>query len=238
MAEVPAVVHAEVGQVFEHDDVVARGQFTDHLQLFLFQTDPGRIVGVGVDDGGDVARGEFLLQPCAKFLRAAVGVDVEFPPLYALDAQLGLLDGEARIDEQDLILARNALGAGDEGPERSRHRTSGRNAAPGVDVDIDKCLDELGGGRLQFRHARGGRVLGPDARIQCPLFRLDAEAVDRQAGRSLVHADEGDAGFLFEILRDQQRFPDRGLGQVGDVVCRAGFAYEFFAENPHALNSM
>ena len=61
-AEVLAEVHGEVGKVFHDDDIILGGQFTDGLQFLFRHANPGRIVGVGVDDGADVALAEIALQ--------------------------------------------------------------------------------------------------------------------------------------------------------------------------------
>ena len=64
--DVLAEVHAEIGEVLEDEYVVLVGHVADDLQLLLGETDPGRIVGVGVHDGVDVALLEVALQFGAK----------------------------------------------------------------------------------------------------------------------------------------------------------------------------
>ena len=230
MAQVTPVVHAEIGQVLHHDDVVLRGQAADDLQLVLLQTDPGRIVGIGIDDGGHVAAGEHLLQLGLQSGGPAVRIDVEFVPAYAQDAELRLLDGETRVDEEDLVLAGNALGTGDEGAERTGHRSRGRDAAARRDVHVDEGLHETRGRRLQFRHAGRCRILRSDAAVQRPLLGGHAVRVDGQAGRALVHADERDAGLLLQILGDEEYFADGRGRKVGHILLAASLRHELLAE--------
>ena len=158
MSQVAAIVHAEIGQVFHHDSIVAGSQFADHRQLALFQTGPGRVVGIRIDDGRHVAGGEFLLEPRTQFLPPP-GVNVEGFPAEAQDPQLRLLDGEARVQEQDLVLAGDPLAAGCEGAEGTGHGTHGGDAATRLHIDIDKGLHETAGGLFQFRNPVGGRIL-------------------------------------------------------------------------------
>ena len=233
MAKIPAVIHAEVGQVLHHDGVVLRGQLADHLQLFLLQTDPRRIVGVGIHDGGNVAGGEFLLQLLAKLRGATPSIDVEFAPADAQHAQLRLLDREARIDEEDLVLAWDALRAGDKRPERGRYGARRGHAAPRGDIDIDKGLDERGSGFLELGHAGRGRILRADPAVQRPLLGFHAVAVDGQSGRALVHPDKGDPRLLLQVRRRKEDLPDRGGRKVRYVVHATGLGDQRFAENLH-----
>ena len=212
-------------------------QFADHLQLALFQADPGRVVGVGIDDGGDVAGRELFLQLRAEAF-AAVGIDVEFLPADAEHPELGFLDREARVDEQDLVLPRDALGAGDEGAEGAGHGSRRGDAAERVDIDIDERLDETGGGLLELRHAVGGRILGADAPFQGLFLGLHAVAVRRQARGALVHADEGNARLPLQVLGHEQDFTDGGLRKVRDARGYTRLFDQFFTKDLHNRRRM
>ena len=65
-------VHSEVGQVFDHDRVIFVCHVSDDLQLFFRQAEPGRIVGIGVDHGCDVAFGEILFQYVPEFFAPGI----------------------------------------------------------------------------------------------------------------------------------------------------------------------
>ena len=101
--EILTEVHREICEVFHHDDIVFRRQLTDHLQLLLTQTDPRRIIGVGIDDGTDVSLREITLELCSELVTTIV-IDIEGLILHTHHLQLHLLYGEAGIDEEDGIL--------------------------------------------------------------------------------------------------------------------------------------
>ena len=72
-AQVLAEVHGKVGEVFQHNDVILGCQFADDAQLFFFQANPAGVVGIGIDDGGDIAFAEVTFQ--LRFQLVATVVD-------------------------------------------------------------------------------------------------------------------------------------------------------------------
>ena len=159
-------------------------------------------------------------------------------PRYAEHPELGFLDREARVDEQDLVLPRDALGAGDERAEGAGHGSRRRDAAERVDVDVDERLDEAGCRLLQFRHAVRRRILGAYAPLQGLFLGLHAIAVGRQARGSLVHADEGDACLPLQILGHEQDFTDGGLREVSDAGSYPRLFDQFFTKDLHNRRQM
>ena len=237
MSKLPAVIHAEVGQVLHDDGVVFRRQLADDLQFTLFQADPGRVVGIGVHDGGHVTGGELLFQFRTQPF-PAVRIDVKLLPGDAEHAKLGFLDGETRIDEQDFVLPGNTLRAGDEGTEGTGHGSRRRNAAGRVDVHVDECLDKTGGRFFQFGNAVRRRILGTDAPFQGFLLRFYAIAVRRQARRTLVHADKRNTRLPFQILGDEQDFTDGSLRKVRDAGGDPRLLDQSFTEDLHSRRRM
>ena len=61
LTHIPAEVHTEVSHVLHHYRIVTGSQFTDNLQFGILQTDPGRIVRIGLANGGNVALAEVFL---------------------------------------------------------------------------------------------------------------------------------------------------------------------------------
>ena len=106
--EILAEVHGKVSEILHHDGIVLGGQFTDGLQFLLTQTDPRGVVGVGVDDGADVALLEVALEFVAEFL-AAIVIDIEGLILHAHHLELHLLHRESWIDEEHGVLRLVAL---------------------------------------------------------------------------------------------------------------------------------
>ena len=125
MSELFAEVHAHVGQILDDDRVVTGGQFADGLQLLLGQADPGRVVGVGVDDGCNVPRFQVTFQFRSEFL-GTIFIDVERLTLDSQNLGLLALNGKSRVDEENCILFRIALRADLEEAESALHRTDGR----------------------------------------------------------------------------------------------------------------
>jgi hypothetical protein len=41
----------KIGQVFNYDNIIFGSQFPDGLEFFFREADPGRIIGIGIDDG-------------------------------------------------------------------------------------------------------------------------------------------------------------------------------------------
>ena len=78
-------------------------QLADRTQLILGEAYPRRIVGVRIDDGGDVALCEVAFQLRAQFF-GAVFIDVERCAGDIEDLHLVALHGESGVDEEDRIL--------------------------------------------------------------------------------------------------------------------------------------
>ena len=144
-------------------------------------------------------------------------VDVELFPLRPDDAQLGFLDGEPRIDKQDLVFSRHALCGNDECPERGSHRTGRRNASPWRDVYIDKSLHETRSLALQFGNPVGCGILRPHSTVQSGLLRFYTDTIGRQTRRALIHSDEWNPRLLFQPGSHQQHLADGGMGEVGNL---------------------
>ena len=164
LAQVLTEVHTEISHVFQYDNPVTGGQFTDNRQFAVLQTNPRRIVRIGVNDSRDVALFQITLQLLPQRL-SPIMVDVELFPLRPDDAQLGFLDGKSRIDKQNLVFSRHALCGNDERPERGSHRTGRRYASPWRDVYIDKSLHEARSLALQFGNPVGCGVLRPHSTV-------------------------------------------------------------------------
>ena len=158
MSHIATEVHAEVSQVFHDNDIVLRSEFANDSQFFFFQANPCRIVRIRIYDSSNVTLSQERFQLFTKRL-ASVMIDIEFFPLCTDDAKLGLLNRETRVDEQDLVLTRCALGTSDERAIRARHTTHSRHTRTWRDIHIKECLHETGSFVLQFRHTRSSRIL-------------------------------------------------------------------------------
>ena len=107
-AQVLAEVHGKVGEVFQHNDVILGCQFADDAQLFFFQANPAGVVGIGIDDGRDIAFAEVTFQ--LRFqLVATVVIYVKGFIFLSHHDQLLLLYRETGIDEENGILFLIAL---------------------------------------------------------------------------------------------------------------------------------
>ena len=92
MPHIPPEIHAEISQIFHDNHIIPGCQFTDYLQLLLFQTNPCRIIRIGVYDS-------------------------KFFPLHPYNAKLGFLNRKSGINEQYLVFPRNTLRTGYERAE-------------------------------------------------------------------------------------------------------------------------
>ena len=215
-AQIASEIHREVGQVFEHDRVVLRGQLADNLQFLLFEADPGRIVRVRIDDRRDIS----LFQKAFQLIAQRCSPIVENVELAVFDTQyfqLRFLDRESRVDEQHGILTGRALARDDERAERSRDRSGSRNTGFRRDVYVQEGLYEARGFAFELRNAFGGRVDGCDTGVERRFFGGDSYLVGAQARYALVHPDERDARALLQGRGQQHYLSDRGLCQVGDL---------------------
>ena len=71
-AEVLTEIHGEVSQVFHHNHIILRSQFTDGLQFILIEADPRGIVGVTIYDSADVPFAEVRLQFRTEFVTTEI----------------------------------------------------------------------------------------------------------------------------------------------------------------------
>ena len=100
--ELAKEIHGEVGQVLKHDGAVLGCQCAYGLQFFFVEAHPRWVVGVAVDDGGDVA----FFQVAFDFRPQLVATEVVYVETLILcshDLALLFLHGKARVDEQDGI---------------------------------------------------------------------------------------------------------------------------------------
>ena len=82
LSHILAEIHAEVGEIFENDDIVFCCQFADNFQFAFFQTYPCRIIGIGIDNGSDMAFFEKRFQLVPQVVSPEM-IDVELFPLHS-----------------------------------------------------------------------------------------------------------------------------------------------------------
>ena len=211
--QVLAEVHSEVGQVFHHDGVILRRQLADGLQLALREAHPRGVVGVGIDDGADIALLEVALQLAAQ-LRAAEVIDVEGLVVHTLHLQLHLLHGEARVDEQHGVLLLRGLRTGEERSEGALHGTRHRHTALGGDIHADESLHEARCLPFEFGIALNVRIRVGDAVLQGFDLGIDTHLCGRQTGDAHLHLDELYPTLLLSHRSHLLHFADGGLGEI------------------------
>ncbi len=116
MSHIPTEIHAEISQIFHHNHLIPGCQFTDYLQLLLFQADPCRIIRIRIDDRCYIAFAQETFQFLAQGL-SPIMIDIKLFPLHADDAKLGFLNRKSGINEQYLVFPRNTLRTGYERTE-------------------------------------------------------------------------------------------------------------------------
>ena len=141
MAVVLTEVHAEVGEVFENDDVVFISEFADDLELFVCQAHPCRVVRIRIQHAVNLACLEDALEFLAKLL-ATVVVDVELLHRDAENLALEFMHREAWVDEQHRVLFFIEMTSDHEGCESALHRTHCRDAVGWCHVEVEEVLDE------------------------------------------------------------------------------------------------
>ena len=103
-----AEVHREVGEVLDDDDVVFLSHFRQNLQLIFCQAEPRGVIRVGIDDRRDAPALEVAFQLVAELFAPEI-IDIERIVAVAHDGDLLFLHGEARVDEENRVLARRTL---------------------------------------------------------------------------------------------------------------------------------
>ena len=172
--EILTEVHCEVSEILHHDGIVFRSELANHLQLLLSQTDPRGVVGIGIDDGADVALLEIALEFRTEFI-STIGIDIEGLILHAHHLQLHLLNRKARVDKEHGILRLVALRTGEERGESALHRTTYGNTTFGLDVDADECLHKLRGGLFEHRRTLNIGIAVGDTILQCLNLGIDSD---------------------------------------------------------------
>ena len=180
----------------------------------LRQTDPGGVVGVGVDDGTDAAALQVAFELRAELL-AAIVVDVERLVAHALHLQLHLLHGEAWVDEQHGVLRLVGLRAGEERCKRALHAAADRHAALGSHVDADERLDKARGLTLQLGVALYVGIAVGNAVLQGLHLRFDTHAGSGQARDAHLHLDKLYAALF---LCHGSHLLDLAYGGLGKVL--------------------
>ena len=75
-----------------------------------------------------------------------------------------------------------------------------------------------------------------NTRVECTFLSLNAIAVGWKSRRTLIHADERDAGLLFKILSHKQSLANGGMREVGNVVDACRLIDQFVGKYFHADN--
>ena len=211
-----AEVHAKVGEVFDDDGVVSGSQLADRTQLILGEAYPRRIVGVRIDDGGDVALCEVAFQLWAQFF-GAVFIDVERCAGDIEDLHLVALHGESGVDEEDRILPGRELRAEQESRETALHRPDCRDAALRCDPDVEERADETRSLLFEFGDAEHVGVLRRHARLQGPAFGFDPRLFGRKPRHAHFEVQEFHPRLRFHDAGYVARLADRRLGDVRNV---------------------
>ena len=212
-AQVLAEVHREVGKVFHDDAVVLCCQLADSPQLALRKTNPRGVVGVGIDDGTDVAFCHVALELSTQLV-ATIVIDIEGFVLHALHLQLHLLHGKAWVDEQHRVLLPASLRTSEEGGKSALHGATYGHTALGSYIHADESLYEARGLPLQFGVSLNVRVGMGNAVLKCLYLRLDSYLSSRKSGNAHFHLDELYSTLLLGHCCHLLHLANGGLGKV------------------------
>ena len=91
MPHIPTEIHAEISQIFHDNHIIPGCQFTDYLQLLLFQTNPCRIIRIRIDNRCYIAFTQETFQFLTQGL-STIMIDIKLFPLHADNAKLGFLN--------------------------------------------------------------------------------------------------------------------------------------------------
>ena len=91
MSQITTEIHAEISQVLHHNHIIFCCQFTDNSQFFLFQTNPCRIIRIGVYDSSNFARAQHAFQFIMQS-SPPISINIKFFPLHPYNAKLGFLN--------------------------------------------------------------------------------------------------------------------------------------------------
>ena len=212
-AQVLAEVHGEVGEVFHHDGVVAGGQLSDGLQLAFCQANPGWVVGVGIDDGADVAFRQVTLQLRAELIAAEV-VHIEGLVANALHLQLHLLNGKTWVDEEHCVFLLVGLRTSEERGEGALHAAANGHTTLRCDIHTDEGLDKTRSLPLEFGVALDVGVGVCDASLKGFHLRIHTHLGGRKSRNTHFHLDKLHAALLFGGGGHLFHFADGGFGEV------------------------
>ena len=213
LGQILSEIHSKVGQVFHDDGIILGSQLAYRLQLTLRHTYPGRIVGIGVDDGADVALAEIAFQFVVQLV-ATIVVHIERLILYTLYLQLHLLYRETRVDEEHGIFFPVSLRAGKERGKRTLHAATHRYTTLRGYVYVDKSLDKAGCLLFQFRISLNVRIGMCDTALQSLDLGIDTHLSSGQAWYAHLHLDELNTALLLGHSCHLLHLTDGCLGKV------------------------
>ena len=139
MSQITTEIHAEISQVLHHNHIIFCCQFTDNSQFFLFQTNPCRIIRIGVYDSSNFARAQHAFQFIMQS-SPPISINIKFFPLHPYNAKLGFLNRKSGIDKQYFIFSGNALRTSNKRTKRTCNRTRSRHTGTRRNFYIHKCL--------------------------------------------------------------------------------------------------
>ena len=148
--KVLAEVHSKVSQILHYNGIILGGQSSNSLQLVFVQTNPSRIIRIGIDDGTDVTILQITLHLGTQFLTSEI-IDIKGFVLNTHYLQLHLLNRETWVDEKHRILFFRSLRTGKERSIRALHRTCYWHAALRSNIQSDEGLHKARCFLLQCR---------------------------------------------------------------------------------------
>ena len=204
------------------------------LQLLVGEVGPGRVVGAGVDHGGDVAAGHHLLELGLEF-GAAVVVDVERRLFQAEDVCLGGLCGEAGVEEQHGVLLGIALAEQEHEREAALHGAYGGDDALGGDVHAQEGLYEALSGLLELGDAADVGILVGHAGVKGRFLGFHAHLGGWKTGVADLQVHHLFSGDALGLGGHGTHLADGGLGQKAYAAGADGVVELLGGNREHGL---
>ena len=96
MTDISAEIHAEISEVLEHDAVILCGETADDLEFGIGEIGPSGVVGVIIENTGDITFREYRLEFGFESL-TAIAIDIELHRWDIEGPSLGEMGGESGV---------------------------------------------------------------------------------------------------------------------------------------------
>ena len=158
---------------------------------------------------------------------ATIVVHVESLVFEAHHTVLLFLNGETRVDEQRGITFLAGAHKGHETSHTTHHGAHGGNTTCGINVKIDKSLDETGSFGFEFRSTVDIGVNGGHAILKRFDLGIHTDFASRKSRNTHFHSHKLLATGVFNVINQTFHFTDGGSAHFLDAALGHDFVNNF-----------